>query len=318
MIAPSPRALNTDVVARLSAVRATSAGQERAYRANVQPEQRTASSDEASCVGVAAATRIAPRPGALRRMARLLPLLRLLLCASVAAAYTELRYTLNATDSSYVRALATSSADSGDRFAAPLPLCMSAGVFAEALARVAAADLLPGGVLDGRTVFAPSDSAFDAALSALSLSRASFFASPERLAETLALHIAAPGQLPLNTRDVGTGAPARRISSALGAPPLLLERRMVARTDVVIVPSNIAGEPPTSQTVIVQVCIPFFALAPPCRCCLRRLRSISAALQLGAARAGCASVALPTAAADVTLRHCCSIAAGHLACVVVS
>jgi hypothetical protein len=218
-------------------------------------------------------------------MARLLPLLRLLLCASVAAAYTELRYTLNATDSSYVRALATSSADSGDRFAAPLPLCMSAGVFAEALARVAAADLLPGGIVDGRTVFAPSDTAFDAALSALSLSRASFFASPpERLAETLALHIAAPGQLPLNTRDVGTGAPARRISSALGAPPLLLERRMVARTDVVIVPSNIAGEPPTSQTVIVQVCA---TASQNALCgCLRWLSAqLLAALQLGAARA---------------------------------
>ena len=114
-------------------------------------------------------------------MRRWLPLL--LLAAAVGA--QELRYTLGVRDDADGPVTAQ---------AVPLPLCLSASVFSALVARVAAAGLLPGGALESRTLFAPSDEAFDDALAKLGLSRGRFLASPpERLAETLALHVAASG-----------------------------------------------------------------------------------------------------------------------------
>jgi hypothetical protein len=176
-----------------------------------------------------------------------LPLLALLLAARAAAAQFDVRFADLPTSDGVSAAMMLQ------------PLCLSVSVFAAAVERVAAAGLLPGGPLAGRTIFAPSDAAFDAALEPVSMTRAQFLASPPaRLAETLALHMAAPGQLPLATRDVGGGAPTRRASAAAGAPPLLVERRMVTRTDTVLVPGR-AGEPPQAQEVEVQA----RARAPP-------------------------------------------------------
>jgi hypothetical protein len=149
-------------------------------------------------------------------------------------------------------------------FAASLPLCLSAGgLFVEAAARVAAAGLTPGGApLEGRTLFVPTDAAFDEALAPLALTRARLLASPpERLAELLAAHVVAPGAPALATRDAALGAPARRASSAsvLGSattPPaaaqLLLEKRLETRTDVAFDPPRTPGEPPVAREVTVQ------------------------------------------------------------------